>query len=178
MYQILLLIIPCLPLLSLASALPHRAPKALRRPDLDLQDCSEINSQNAFGTLHAFSNQFACGAIPTPSSSTLIVALPPADFESGQNCFQPVTIYLQNSNAAITALMVDECSECSAGTLGMSERLFNSLGLPISDANRLEVTWSFAELPPSVDDTASGPNAGETLSNEIESRDLSDYGTV
>ncbi|KIJ49724.1 hypothetical protein M422DRAFT_44594 [Sphaerobolus stellatus SS14] len=162
------LFISFLSFISFVSALPHRAPKPFWRPDLDLQERSDIKSQ--VGTLHIFTTQVACGTLPTAASSALIVALPPADFESGQNCLQPITINVDNK--AVTALVVDECSDCLPGGLGMSEGLFNSLGLPISDTGGLEVTWSFTELSPVDTAQASGSNAGETVSNEIVSRDL------
>ncbi|KAF9497325.1 riboflavine-aldehyde-forming enzyme, partial [Pleurotus eryngii] len=73
----------------------------------------------------------ACGAVS--HSTDLIVALSPAQFAGGANCF--------HGGKFIEATVVDLCPGCAGDSIDLSPSAFQTLENP--DVGRIQVNWNF-----------------------------------
>ncbi|KAG9217804.1 hypothetical protein CCMSSC00406_0005174 [Pleurotus cornucopiae] len=79
----------------------------------------------------------ACGAVSQPTD--LIVALSPAQFAGGANCFRHIGI--NYGGKFIDATVVDLCPGCAGDSIDLSPSAFQALENP--DVGRIQVNWNF-----------------------------------
>ncbi|KAF4588722.1 hypothetical protein EYR40_010276 [Pleurotus pulmonarius] len=79
----------------------------------------------------------ACGAFS--QSIDLIVALSPAQFAGGANCFRHIGI--NYGGKFVDATVVDLCPGCAGDSIDLSPSAFQVLENP--DVGRIQVNWDF-----------------------------------
>ncbi|PWN40492.1 hypothetical protein IE81DRAFT_325489 [Ceraceosorus guamensis] len=139
-----------------------------RAAGLDPRDILEAGSENSSASLvkRGYSGRAtyyeaglgACGR--TNSGSDFIVAVNPAQWAGGSNCFKTITITVGGKSR--TAQITDLCPGCPSGALDLSQGLFTQFA--DTSAGVFQMSWSFGDgaQPTTTSRTSTTPKSTST----------------